>query len=226
MCLEIVHERFFFIFFRDEIRDGGQGRVATRSCEARLAWPSGRKGNEHQCPPIHQRLLFSLAPQRRPQLESRVGPREAGRGASVIAQDDGLPGRMASIARNARGPLLDRDRLRRQRRWRDVFFRSPDEGGCVRIPAELARPPPPPPPTPPSFSLSLLNPVAASVSSSSSPTTSRPAGKFNISVTERNHGLRDLEPKKRDCGRWRGPSSHVTARDGGDGVILGEKPWV
>ena len=145
MCLEIVHERFFFIFFRDEIRDGGQGRVATRSCEARLAWPSGRKGNEHQRPPIHQRLLFSLAPQRRPQLESRVGPREAGRGASVIAQDDGLPGRMASIARNARGPLLDRDRLRRQRRWRDVFFRSPDEGGCVRIPAELARPSPHPP---------------------------------------------------------------------------------
>ena len=101
-------------------------------------------------------LRRALAPQRRPQLESREGPREAGRVASVIAQDDGLPGRMASIARNASGPLLDRDRLRRLRRWRDVFFRSPDEGGCVRIPAELL----------------LL----------SSPTSLQP-GKFNISVT-------------------------------------------
>ena len=148
-------------FSRDEIRDGGQGRVATRSCEARLAWPPGRKGNEHQCQTIHQRLLFflrrALAPQRRPQLESREGPREAGRGASVIAQDDGLPGRMASIARNARGPLLDRDRLRRQLRWRDVFFRSPDEGGCVRIPAELAHPPPPPTHPPLLLSLSSLS---------------------------------------------------------------------
>jgi len=167
----------------------------------------GEKGERTPMPSNSPTVTFflrrALAPQRRPQLESRVGPREAGRGASVIAQDDGLPGRMASIARNASGPLLDRDRLRRLRRWRDVFFRSPDEGGCVRIPAELL----------------LL----------SSPTSLQP-GKFNISVTRepksRNHGLRDLGPKKRDCGRWRGASSHVTARDGGDGVILGEKPWV
>ena len=185
--MKSYREIFFSYFLRDEIRDGGQGRVATRSCEARLAWPSGRKGNEHQCPPpIHQRLLFfseglSLAPQRRPQLESRVGPREAGRGASVIAQDDGLPGRMASIARNARGPLLDRDRLRRQRRWRDVFFRSPDEGGCVRIPAGLARPSPPThPSTPPSLSLLYLCVVVSLYFT--------PAGKLHF--CNRNHESR------------------------------------
>ena len=193
MCLEIVqkivHERFFFIFFRDEIRDGGQGRVATRSCEARLAWPPGRKGNEHQCPPIHQRLLFS---QKGSRSSAQTSARKQGggfrnRARRRFAWQNGLhcekrprsppgPGPPASPAAVARC-LLSKPGRRR-----------------VRSDPSRARPSLPHPPTHLLLSLSSLRllhlcrrlPLHEVLQPK----------KFNISVTERNHGLRDLGAKK------------------------------